>query len=313
MKRLGFVTAIMAVFALAMMSGCAKQATLAMKFNPSDTSTYKVITESGKDYKFEEFSAKKTKQEQTLTRIEFVYDQQIQGVDPSGTATALITIKEVKYLAKNPQGTTLDFDSKREADKNNALEHLIGQRYIIKVTPAGEVIGVEDVQNALDAVKGESTEQKVAQSLFSDDVIKRRHTIALPGKVEAVGKSWSIVKGGPAGMLMPKSFEKVYTLKEIKDEQGQRIAVITMEAKPSSVKAADMPKGEAQGMSFFSKMFDIKDTYNGEMLMNLSTGKINTYSEKLRSDCIAADPDNNTNPDKITMGFTSVYSIEKVK
>ena len=98
----------------------------------------------------------------------------------------------------------------------------------------------EDVQKAMDAVKGDSMEQKIAQSLLADDAIKQRHTIlALPDKKDAqvrVGQSWSKLKGSPAGMLTPKSYEEVYTLKEVKNEQGQQIAVVDMEARPTSSK-----------------------------------------------------------------------------
>ena len=96
---------------------------------------------------------------------------------PTGNAKALITIKEIKYLSKNPKGTAIDFDSTKEADKKNAMENLIGQSYVVKLSPNGEVVAVEDVQKAREAVKGDSMEQKTAQSLLADDAIKQRHTI----------------------------------------------------------------------------------------------------------------------------------------
>jgi hypothetical protein len=242
------------------------------------------------------------------------------SVDPSGDAKVLITIKQVRYLSKSPQGSAVDFDSSRDADKKNALSGLIGQSYVIKITPAGEVVAVEDAQKAREAVKGDTLEQKTAQSLLADDAIKQRHTVlAIPAKGGAavVGKTWSKVKAGPAGMLTPKSYEEVYTLKQVKDEHGQQIAVVDMEARPSSVKAANMPKDEAKGMGFFEKMFDNKETYTGKMLMDITTGKVNSYNEKLKSEWIAVEPaeeqKSDKGPDVLTMGFTYMYSIEKIK
>ena len=297
-----------------------EKATMSLKFNPDETSTYKVITESVKDYNYEQPSINQTKNQQTLNRTEVVYDQKIAGVDGSGNAKVLITIKEVKYLSKSPEGASFDFESTRDA--KGPMGNLIGQSYVIKMLPDGEVVAVEDAQKVRDAVKGDSMELKVAQSLVADDAIKNRHTIvALPTAKESAvkeGKSWSSVKAAPAGMLIPKSYEKVFTLKEVKDEHGQKIAVVVMKAQPTSAKAADMPKDAANGMGLFGKMFDNKEeTYTGEMLMNLNTGKVSSYSEKLKSELIAAEPANeqkgDKGPDVLTMGFTYIYSFEKMK
>jgi hypothetical protein len=341
MSRIRFWTAMMmGVCVLVIATGCSKHAkvasaetkavaeavqkpagksvNLSLKFNAGDTNTYRVVMEAIKDYKFEQPSINQTKEQQTLSRTEVVYDQATQSIDPSGNAKSLIAIKEVKYLAKSPKGTTVDFDSTREADKKNALENLIGQSYIVTITPAGEVIAVADVQKAIDAVKGDSMEQKVAQSLLADDAIKQRHMlIALPEKKDSsamVGKSWSKIKGSPAGMLTPKSYEKVYTLSEVTDEQ---VAVVNMDARPTAEKAADMPKDEAKGMGLFGKMFDNKETYTGKLLLDTRTGKVNGYSEKLKSEWVAIEPaeeqKSDKGPDVLTMGFTYMYNIEKIK
>jgi hypothetical protein len=320
MKSVGFWAAMLGVCVLVYAGGCAKQQKLALKFSPGQTSTYKVVTESVKDYKFEQPSINQTKQQQTLNQVEVVFDQKIVSVEPSEDAKALITIKEVKYLAKNPKGTAIDFDSTKEADNKNAMEDLIGQSYIIKISPAGDVVAVEDVQKAREAVKGDTLEQKTAQSLLADDAIKQRHTIfALPEKdgSAAVGTTWSKVKAGPAGMLTPRSYEEVYTLKQVNQESGQKVAVVTMEARPSTAKAPNMPKEEAKGMGFFEKMFDNKETYTGKMQMDLSTGQVESYNEKLRSEWVAVEPaeevKSDKGPDVLTMGFTYTYSIEKMK
>jgi hypothetical protein len=344
MRRIGFLMAVIGVCGLVFAGGCAKHAKsekaaetkpavkeiqkptgkpvdLMAKFVVGDMSNYKVATETIKDYKFEQPSINQTKTQQTLTRTEVVFDQQIQGVDPSGDASALITIKELKYLATNPKGTAIDFDSTKEANKTNALAKLIGESYVVKLSPDGSVLSVSDAQKAMDAVKGDTMEQKIAQSLLADDAIKQRHTIlALPEKKDAqvrVGQTWSKLKGSPAGMLTPKSYEEVFTLKEVKSEQGQQIAVVEMEARPTSQKAADTSKDEQKGMGFFAKMFDNKETYNGKTLVDLTTGKVNGYNEKLKSEWVAVEPSeevkSDKGPDVLTMGFTYSHSIEKVK
>jgi hypothetical protein len=321
MKRSGLWIAAVAVCGLVLGGGCAKQANLSLKFTPNEKATYTAATETIKDYKFEQPSINQTKVQQTLNRTEIMYDQQIQSVDPSGDAKALITIKEIKYLSKSPKGMVLDFDSTKEADKKNALENLVGQSYVIKISPSGQVAAVEDVQKARDAVKGDSMEQKIGQALLSDDAIKQRHTIiALPdmkNSTASVGKTWSRVKASPSGMLTPKSYEEVYTLKSIEDKHGQQIAEVDMAARPSAVKAPEMSKEEAKGLGFFEKMFDNKEAYTGKMMMDISSGQVLSYNEKLKSEWVAVEPaeevKSDKGPDVLTMGFTYSCNIEKVK
>jgi hypothetical protein len=320
MKRIGFLVAIAGI-CVVFSGGCAKEETLALKFSPGQAGTYEVTSEAIKDYKFEQPSINQTKVQQTLTRTEVVFDQRIESVDAAGNAKALITIKEVKYLAKNPKGTTVDFDSTKKSEKKDPMEDLIGQSYVVKLSPNGHVEGIEDVLKAREAVKGDSVEQKTAQSLLSDEAIKQRHSmLELPPSKDAaakVGKTYSRIKSGPAGMLTPRSYEEVYTVKDIKKENGQKIAVVTMEARPSAVRAADMPKEEQKGLGFFEKMFDNKETYTGKLTLDLSTGKVMSYNEKLKSEWVAVEPaeevKSDKGPDVLTMGFTYTYSVEKIK
>jgi hypothetical protein len=70
-------------------------------------------------------------------------------------------------------------------------------------------------------------------------------------------------------------------------------------------------------MGFFAKMFDNKETYNGKMLVDLTTGKVNGCNEKLKSEWVAIEPSeevkSDKGPDVLTMGFTYSHSIEKIK
>ena len=57
----------------------------------------------------------------------------------------------------------------------------------------------------------------------------------------------------PAGMLRQKSFEKVYTLTDIKEQKGSKIAIVDMNAVPSSKRADNMQEDEAKAA--FSQIF----------------------------------------------------------
>jgi hypothetical protein len=74
---------------------------------------------------------------------------------------------------------------------------------------------------------------------------------------------------------------------------------------------------EETKMNFFAKMFEEKDNYTGKMVLNLTTGEIDSYQELLKAEWVAADATkeqqkSDKDPDQLIMGFWNLYSIEKV-
>jgi hypothetical protein len=113
-------------------------------------------------------------------------------------------------------------------------------------------------------------------------------------------------------MMGSKSYEKVYTLKEIKEVNNKQIAVAEMKAIPSSEMAEELHKEQAGGA--FTKMFDNTEAYSGELALDLTAGKVQKYFEKLRTEWVMVDP--RPEPDKepaaLRMAATRLYSIEKI-
>jgi hypothetical protein len=159
------------------------------------------------------------------------------------------------------------------------------------------------------------------QSAKKADASNKKPSSKNSGKVNKgpckKGYQWSAIVAAPEGMLMPKSFEKVYTLTDIKKRGNDSIAVVDMSAATSSKRAADTPADEQQKMNFFANMFDEKDNYTGKMVLNLTTGEIDSYQELLKAEWLAVEPSqeqkSDKGPDQLTMGFSSLFSIEKVK
>ena len=304
------------VVVLLFLTSCQQQAELALNFQNGDEVLYRVITESGKDYEFLQPSINKTTENHTRLRNEVVFTQKTESIDENGIAVLNITINELKYLASGPKGTTMDFDSSREKDKSEPLAKLIGQSYKIKLTSAGEV-EVIDAKAVREAIKVGSA-GKVTERLFANDEIQKRHRVLALIDAErnyTKGESWVTLAASPPGMLKPKSYEKQYTLQDVNTKNNEQIAVITMNAIPSSKRAPDMPS-DSKDMGFFAKMFEDTDTYNGKLELNLSTGQIIQYQEFLNSECVAAEPTegqkSDQGPDTLTMGFTYLYSIEMI-
>jgi hypothetical protein len=211
----------------------------------------------------------------------------------------------------------LEFDS--DKDKGKPLAKLVGQTYTIKVSPSGQVLDVLNIDEARKTVRG-GKESRVATHLLRDDTIKQLHSVlALPDDSKSrlsVGKTWSRIAGSPAGMLMPKSYEKVYAVKNISTVAGKTIATIEMEALPTSEQAEDTSDAQAGSLGFFSKMFESTDDYTGRLVVALDTGQVLKYHETLISVNTAADfpkgQKADKGPDVLTLTFTRRHSIEAV-
>ncbi len=292
---------------------------LALKFAANDLTTYKVITEMEKSVKWEGPLPDKPfpfKGGSTGNKVEVAFTQRIQSVDDKGNAVAQITFKGLKYLGKVKDNVVLDFDSSREKDANSPLFKLIGQSYTIEVSPAGQVLRVIDASGAQAAVEGSSSANKTALALLSPDAIKERHTIAgLPVADKnrlCAGDTWSSIKTFSFDMMGPKSYERIYALKEIKEVNNHQIAAAEMKALPSSEMAEELHKERATGA--FSKMFDNTETYDGKLALDLTAGKVQEYFEKLRTEWVMVDPkpEPNKEPAALRMAATRSYSIKKI-
>jgi hypothetical protein len=321
------VSVVLVAVVLFVSAGFKPKTSTQMKLNlsPQSETTYKVITESGKDYSFVQPSVNKTKERHTVGRIEMVFNQKVESVDKKGVAVAVITIKELKYTADGQKDAVLSFDSTSEKAKSDPMFALIGQSYKISISPTGEVAAID--AKAVRSAIASGFAKKFADKIFSDEEIKNRHQVLALMNANKAGKKankmaskkgdkWVAVSASPQGMLKPKTFEKTYTITDIKLQDKEKIATVTMNAAPSSKHVETATKDDAS-MGFFANMFDEKDSYTGKMVINLTTGQIISYNENLKAEWFAAESTeeqkSDKGPDQLTMGFTSLYSIEKVK
>ena len=289
-----------------------------LKFAVNDSTTYRVETHTGKDYRFEQPSLGKLDEKQSgaTTEVEFV--QRIESIDEYGVATANITLKAISYLVSEKSSVRFDFDSRRESDKNQPFSKLIGQSYKISISPNGDV-KVLDVKRARNTVTTGSI-AKLVSSFLGDRAIVKRHSIsALPqGETAAVepGGTWSRIKPPPPGLLTPKSFEKIYKLKKIEARGPSRFAFVEMTGLES-----DEPVGNANqstsGLGGFANMFDTQEKLAGQLVFDLDTGRVSLYEEKLVVTHLAAENADNQKddkgPDTLLMRFTDAVTIEMIE
>ncbi|RKY09414.1 MAG: hypothetical protein DRP66_02275 [Planctomycetota bacterium] len=311
---------VIAVYLLACLTGCAKQANLALKFAPEDTTTYKVSTQMIKDVRFEQpsLTPPKIEENQSGTTVDVTFQQKIDKVQSDGSALATVTIKEVAYIVKAKDAMKFDFDSTRKADKDKPFAGVLGQSYTIKISPSG-VVEVVDAKDARSAVTS-GYEARVAKALFSDDGIRKRHSIpALPdiaGSNLKTGKSWVRIVGSPPGLPSPKTFKKIYTLESVEGPEDNQVATVLMNAVESAEPAPDAGKQSA-GMGAFAKMFDATETYTGKMVLALGAGKVLQFNEKLVATYLATEEpkggSGGKGPDVLTMRLTQSVGMEIVE
>jgi len=295
---------------------------LALKFTPGDLTTYKVTKENRRGVIW---GGPLTSKPKGFTggysgnRIELTFTRQIQSVDDEGNAIAAITIKGLKYSVKTQDNIVLDFDSSREKDRNEPLGKLIGQSYTIEITPWGQVTKVIDVSSARAAVEDSTPANTRAARLLSAEVIKDQHSIPALSAAEKnqlhTGENWSDIKTFSFGPMGSKTYERIYELKEIKDTDGRRIAIIEMSVIPSSEKAKELHKEQVTGI--LSQMFDNPaETYTGRLKLDLTAGEVEQYFEEFRSEWVAVDlmapSEENKEPDTLRMSATRLYRIERI-
>jgi len=292
-----------------------KPATLTLKFAEGEIGRYRAVSEMRKDYKFDQPVKGETKEEHSQARTEVIFSQRITHLGEEGSALAEITIEGLKCYSAVTQDVQLDFDSSRAGSGSEPLAKLLGQSYTIRMFPDGTVRFV-DAAKARTVIR-EGLAARLAGNILSVGSIENRHSVpALLGRSESPvrkGLRWSAIVEGPKGMLQPKMYEKAYQLTDTREEKDRKIAVVQMQAK-----AVDEVDKEGEVIDFFKQIFKGADNYagDGELVLNLDTGKVEKSSEKLEASWIATDPDytdeDGPGPDMLLMGFMQGRSIEKL-
>jgi len=292
---------------------------LALKFTPADTMTYRVITENDKSVDWEGPHPAKPKgftSGHTGNKIETTFTQQIQSTDGKGNAVVKITIRQLKYLTTIKNDIVTDFDSSRQKDKDNPLSNLIGKSYTIEMTASGQISRLIDANDVRAAIGSVSAADKTAANLLSLKAITERHTIPTLPEADKnqlrTGENWSNIQNFSFDMMGSKSYEKIYTLEEIKKVDNRRIAIAQMQAVPSAEHAKELHK--EQSASFFADFSDNTETYTGELKLDLTNGKIEEYREKLTIEWVIIDPNpkDSEQPAALKMAAVRSYGIEKI-
>lgn len=307
------ITLVTAVCLLMISTGCEQQAAqLHLAFEPDNVHTYRTLNRVEKKYEFIQPALGKEDIKNAGTVMDMTYDQEIIEVDEQGNAKARITIREVEYVVTSRSGVEYGFNSADSQYANDPMMGLIGQSYVIVIEPNGTARLVS-AREAIDALEGQEARRRAGQ-LLSTRSVEFRHSInALPPVDQEplkVGQSWTVQEKSPQGMLSEKQYEKVYTLKEISQQQDREVAMIDL-----NVDTGAAPVTGTGQMGVFQNMFDIMETYDGHLKMEVQTGTPLEYAEKIEAVYTAVEPTDQPGekgPDTLTMGYVKEIFMQKM-
>ncbi len=292
---------------------------LALKFVSGAKATYQVVSETERSIKWEGDTAKKPAtfhDGRTGHKVDMTFEQQVREVDDAGNAVVAVTIEALRYFGQAREKVVLEFDSSRPEDQNSPLAKLIGQSYTITMTPKGEVSAIIDVAAARRAVQGDLPGNKTAAKLLSDGVIRERHEIPalMAAKTTAVQpqEQWSDVKAFSFGLMGAKTYERLYTLEAVDQDNGEAIATVEMKAIPATVEPGQLD----QTTNPFAMSFDNTESYTGRLDLDLSNGEVQNYNEDLRIEWVTADPaaiaSGQADPAVLKMGVVESHRLERL-
>ncbi len=289
---------------------------MTLRFSPGAAAAYRVVVEQGKSVAWQGAASTRPagfEDGRTDNRAEMTFRQDVVSVDPVGDAVVRITIQALKYVNRVHNKVGLDFDSTRPADQENPLAKLIGQSYQIKLSRRGDVLGIVEATQARAAVPASSPAFAMVQKLLSEDAIKERHTIpalaSLNGGQVRPGQNWADTKSFSFSWMGSKSFERVYTLREISQGDAGSMAMVEMKAIPAAGQGA-------QAMGAFAGIADNTSNYDGRFVFELDKGRVREYSEQMGTEWVVPDPEaiqGKTDPAAVKMAASWLRRVELVK
>lgn len=294
-------------------------ATLALKFTVGDITTYKLISDAQRSVKWEGTLPDDSgfKGGRRHNRVEMTFTQEILSVNEKGNAVVKITVDALKYFMAVKDKTEVDFDSSQVEDPEGQFAKMLGHHYTIEITPAGEVVNIVDADDIRTSVRRARRVPRRALAFLRPETLKQRHTIPALStageKQRRTGENWSDIKTFSFGLMGSKSYEKIYTVKDIKEADGRQVAVVEMNAIPTAETAQQLHAEEITPE--FSEQFDTEARYKGRLEMDLTAGVVEECSEEMQSEWTVALP-SEEQPDEgpafLMMTERRFYSLERI-
>ncbi len=296
-----------------------EQAKIALKPTIGEMVRYKIVTQARRTTKWQGPVPQQAEFQENFNeeRVEMTIKKRVDSVD-ANVAVAEVTIEELKCLTRSKKDTSVDFDSSKSSDVNNPLMKLIGKTYKVEYNPSNNISAVDELPPINVMFKeGTPSDQAGMNMMYPESLIERHGAFGLPPQGREMVKpndKWSKIKTFAFGKMGIKSYEKVYTLKAIEDKNGRQIAVIDMNAIPSSEVEPRYASQKAQ--LDVPKMFDSKDSFSGSGDFDVKAGRIENYTENFHAEWFVALPSKqaeSSEPVVLNMSSEYFYNIQRVK
>jgi len=226
----------------------------------------------------------------TMTEsMEMVASYTPLDVDPYGLTTIEVKIQSVKVTRTGRSGSRSNKD---------AVEYFSGKTYKIGVGPTGKIEDANELNALIKQIGAKAFREDPRQGrikepdMIGDFVVTQWFlwdsisSIKNPSQGVSEGQSWTSQLSVPSPMVMRKARDVTYTLKEFRQSEHGRLAVIdskytAAESAPYSWPIPYSGRFQMAGTFGFLSGYKLLElTGGGEELFNMTTGQTEQYKQQ---------------------------------
>ena len=297
MKR---ITPLLTILILSMITGCGPE--MKSGLNKKDKVLFTVDFQKDKAlrYKFtsnrdievlfvNQKSKSKTDVEKTdkyNERFEMVVKYEPIDVNPFGLTTIKATCESIKATRKG---------GKARGSQKDAVDTLTGKSFVFTVEPTGKIKDYSQLEELIKeagskAFRPRSQQGRIKEPDMVGDFIVTQwflwdqvSTIEKPYDGVSIGQSWNSKLYIPVPMVMRKAMDVAYTLKEIQQQDENKLAVIDSTYSLSESVPKDWPipytgRFQMSGTFGFLRGYEILELQgSGSDIFNITTGQVEKY------------------------------------
>ncbi len=287
---------VAAFFCLSFLAGCTppQKELLTVDFQKDSTLRYKfvssrdIVIDWGQMQKGDK--KEKGREQRSSESLEMVVAYEPVEVAPYGLTTIKATFESVKVIRRAVQ-------KGRSASARDAVESLSGKSFTFTISPSGKIedysqlkeLIQETAENAFRSKGGrgriknpDMVSDFIATQWFLWDAVA---SVRNPVEGVAVGQTWNSKLWVPLPMVLRKARDVTYKLKEVRDTEKGKIAVITSSYSPAESLLPEWPQPYSgsfrmSGMFGFLGNYKLIDLHgDGEELFNIDKGRTEQYEQ----------------------------------
>lgn len=256
---------------------------------------YQATVSIYKHFNFNQPSQNKSKHDITGTDTTLLYSYESE----KSTQDTHFRILIYDFSAAVQNKSIVEFGDNKDSSfvKQKRIEDIIEHDYKIKISDNGD-INIINPELLLRNISQDGIAEIVSKIFKSKQTIDLYHHILIYDsqrlKSLKEGMHWEEFME-PEGLLAPRRYKKEYVVKNI---DLNEIATIDI------MGTSDEEFNNNQELNSFVKMFEVRETYYGQMKVDIKSTKVLNYQEELTVVYSAIEvPDGESRPDKLEIIF----------